>query len=300
MDVAITGSSGLIGTALVEGLQASGHRPISVVRRQADDANDEISWDPAAGYIDAASFDGVDAVVHLAGAGIGDKRWNDAYKQVLVDSRIHSTHLLSDALSTLNKRPKRFLSGSAIGFYGDRGDETLSEASTPGTGFLAELTKDWERATSPATDAAIPTAFLRTGIVMSRDGGVLKKMLLLFKLGLGGRIGSGRQYMSWITLVDEIAAIVHLLSSSITGPVNLTSPAPATNVEFTKALAKAVRRPAVLPVPGFGPKFLLGSEMAEALLLGGQRVVPNALESDGFQFGDPEIESALDTVIHPC
>jgi uncharacterized protein len=295
VDVAITGSSGLIGTALADALTRAGHRVVRVVRRPA--AGPTVSWDPRAGTIDAAGFEGLDAVVHLAGAGIGDHRWTDAYKKELVDSRIESTSLLARALAGLQRPPALLISASAVGWYGDRGDEVLDEASAPGSGFLAELCQHWEGAARPAVDAGIRVVHPRSGIVLSSRGGALKKQLPLFKLGLGGRMGSGRQWFSWISLPDEVAALVHLLAGDASGPVNLTAPNPVRNAEFTSALGAAVHRPTVLPIPSFGPKLLLGSELADVLLYEGQRVLPAALEASGFEFGLPTIDRALERLL---
>ncbi len=292
MDVVISGSSGLIGSALVGALRAAGHRPVRLVRRPAAGA-DEIAWDPAAGQIDAASLEGVGAVVHLAGAGIGDRRWTEAYKQQILESRTASTSLLATTVASLGRPPAVFLSGSAIGFYGASATETFTERSPHGSGFLAEVCVAWEAAAAPAVDAGIRTAFLRTGIVLSPAGGALRKQLPLFRLGLGGRFGSGRQWQSWISIDDEVAAIIHLLTSSVHGPVNLTAPNPVTNGEFTKTLGRVLRRPAVLPVPRFAPALLLGGELADNLLFTGQRVLPEVLLADGYAFRHAELEDCL-------
>ena len=297
MDVLITGSSGLIGSALVAALTAGGHRPIRLVRRAPKAGADEIGWQPADGEIDAASLEGLDAVVHLAGAGIGDKRWNDAYKQLLVSSRVGPTTLLATTLAGLDRPPEVFLSGSAIGFYGDRDDEVLTETSPPGSGFLSDLVERWEAAAAPAVEAGIRTAFLRTGLVLSGDGGVLGRLVPLFKFGLGGRLGSGAQYQSWISIDDEVGAIQHLLTADVAGPVNLTAPEPVTNRDFTAALGKALGRPTFLPIPRFGPKLLLGGEMAEELLFFSQRIAPKALEGSGYEFRHPTIDSAFAAVL---
>jgi uncharacterized protein (TIGR01777 family) len=297
MDIAITGSSGLIGSALVDALTEAGHRPIRVVRRAPKAGADEIRWQPADDEIDASSLEGVDGVVHLAGAGIGDKRWNDAYKRELVTSRTDPTTLLASTLASLTRPPSVLLSGSAIGFYGDRGDEVLTESSTAGSGFLTDLVKRWEASAAPASDAGIRTAFLRTGIVLSGAGGVLGRLLPLFKLGLGGRLGSGDQYQSWISIDDEVGAIIHLLTADVSGPVNLTAPQPVTNRDFTHALGNALGRPTFLPVPRFGPKLLLGGEMAEELLFYSQRIMPAALQDSGYQFADSDIDAAFNSVV---
>lgn len=297
MDIAISGASGLIGTALTASLKANGHRPIALVRRTASGA-DEISWDPAAGTIDAASLEGIDGVVHLAGAGIGDKRWTDDRKKLLLDSRVDGTKLLATTLAGLAKTPSVFVSGSAIGYYGSRGDEELTEASSRGTGFLADLVVAWEAAAQPAIDAGIRTAFARTGIVMTPKGGALKKQLPLFKLGLGGRFGSGKQWLGWISLDDEIKAIEFLLSSDLAGPVNLAAPNSVDNNDFTKTLGTILKRPTLLPVPMIGPKLLFGAEMVDEVLTSSNRVIPQALTEGGFQFQDPTLEAALRSMLN--
>jgi len=291
MRVAITGSSGLIGTALTNALQAAGHEPIAVVRRTP--ATGEIGWDPTAGTMDPADLSGVDAVVHLAGAGIGDRRWSDSYKELIRESRIRSTNLLSETIAAAADGPRILLSGSAIGVYGSRGDEVLDENSEAGTGFLAEVCVDWETSTALAAAAGVRVALLRTGIVLSPEGGALKKQLPIFKLGLGGRFGSGAQWQSWISIDDEVSAIMFLLEHEISGPVNLTAPEPVTNATFTKTLAGVLKRPAIVPIPSFGPKLLLGSELATNLLFDGPRVMPGVLEAAGYQFEHPTLETAL-------
>ena len=292
MKILITGASGLIGQALTTSLKAAGHTTVAAVRREPR-RNDEVQWNPKTGVMSASAFDGVDAVVHLAGAGIGDKRWTDAYKMEILESRTLGTALLANTMASLDKKPQVFLSGSAIGIYGVRDDTKLSETATIGTGFLADVCRDWEAAAAPAQAAGIRTVLLRTGIVLSSKGGALKKQLPLFKLGLGGRFGNGKQWQSWISITDEVNAIIHLLSSTLSGPVNLTAPTPVTNAEFTSTLASVVSRPALIPIPSFGPKLLLGGELANALLFTGQRVTPNALLADGFTFAHPTLETAL-------
>jgi len=292
MKILITGASGLIGRALSSTLKAQGHTIVSAVRREPR-RNDEVQWDPKSGTMAASAFDGVDAVVHLAGAGIGDKRWTNDYKMEILESRTNGTALLANTMAALATKPQVFISGSAIGIYGARADEELSETATIGNGFLADVCRDWEAAAEPATAAGIRTVFIRTGIVLSPEGGALKKQLPLFKLFLGGKFGNGKQWQSWISITDEVNAIVHLLTSSLSGPVNLTAPTPVTNSEFTSVLAKVVSRPAILPIPSFGPKLLLGGELADALLFTGQRVTPNALLADGFVFSHPTLDAAL-------
>jgi uncharacterized protein len=292
MKILITGASGLIGRALSSTLKANGHTIVSAVRREPR-RNDEVQWDPKSGTMAASAFDGVDAVVHLAGAGIGDKRWTNDYKMEILESRTNGTALLAKTMAGLANKPQVFISGSAIGIYGARADEELSESASIGSGFLADVCRDWEDAAAPASQAGIRTVLIRTGIVLSPDGGALKKQLPLFKLGLGGKFGNGKQWQSWISITDEVNAIVHLLTSSLSGPVNLTAPAPVTNSEFTRVLSKVVSRPAILPIPSFGPKLLLGGELADALLFTGQRVTPNALLADGFVFSHPTLDTAL-------
>ena len=292
MRIAITGSTGLIGSALVSHLRTAGHETISLVRR-APTSPAEVQWDPSRGILNAKDLEGVNAVVHLAGAGIGDKRWTESYKREILESRTKSTELLAQRLTEVEIKPSVFLSGSAIGIYCPRGDEELSENASHGSTFLADVCERWESATGPAQAAGIRTAHLRTGIVLSTQGGALKKQLPLFKLGLGGRFAKGDQWQSWISITDEIRAITHLLTSSLEGPVNLTAPEPVTNGEFTRVLASVVKRPAILPIPSFGPKLLLGGELADALLFTGQRVIPTALMRDGFVFTHSTLESAL-------
>jgi hypothetical protein len=295
MDVAISGSSGLIGTALVTALSDAGHRPVRLVRREP--SGDEIRWDPDGGSIDSASLEGVGGVVHLAGAGIGDHRWTDEYKLEILRSRTKSTVLLAGALADLGKPPSVLVSGSAIGFYGDRGDELLDEASAAGTGFLPEVCVAWEAATVAAEQAGIRVAHIRTGIVLSRQGGALKKQLPLFKAGAGGKLGSGRQWQSWISIEDEVGAILHLLAADVRGAANLTAPNPVRNAELAKTLAGVLGRPSFLPIPSFGPKLLLGSELADNLLFAGQRVSPTVLQTAGYEFRHPTLEVALRAVL---
>jgi uncharacterized protein (TIGR01777 family) len=295
MLIVISGASGLIGSALSQRLRAEGHDVRALVRR-APKAG-EIEWDPAAGRLDPDELIGVDAVVNLSGAGIGDKRWTPEYKATLLDSRLQCTTLLAETIAGLEAKPSVFLSGSAIGIYGARGDETLDESSAVGSDFLAELCVKWEAATAAAEAAGVRVAHLRTGIVLSTKGGALKKQLPLFKLGLGGKFGSGKQWQSWISIEDEVGAIVHLLTADVEGAVDLTAPTPVTNAAFTAALAKVLHRPALLPIPAFGPKLLLGGELAEALLFTGQKVLPTKLQRSGYQFLHPELGAALASLL---
>jgi uncharacterized protein (TIGR01777 family) len=296
MEIVVTGSSGLIGTALVAGLEADGHRVRRLVRRPAQ-GSDEVRWDPSAGQIDRDGLEGADGVVHLAGPGIGDKRWSEARKHDLREARVVGTTLLAESLADLDAKPPVLVSGSAIGYYGDRGDEKLTEKSKAGDDFLADLCRDWEGAAAPAAAAGIRVATIRTGIVLAPGGGALEKLLPLFKLGLGGRLGSGRQYWSWITIDDEVRAIRHLLEHDVSGPVNLTAPEPATNQEITSTLGEVLNRPTLFPVPRFGPKLILGGEATETFLYASQRVYPKVLEADGFTFTHPDVESALRAIL---
>ena len=296
MDVLVTGSHGLIGSALIPRLRADGHRVARLVRG-APEGGDDVRWDPRAGTIDAAGLEGIDAVVHLAGAGIGDKKWTDDRKHLILESRTEGTSLLANTLAGLARTPSVLLSGSAIGVYGNRGDEVLTEASAPGNGFTAEVCAAWEEATAPAEQAGIRVAHLRTGIVLSTHGGALGRMLPPFKVGIGGRMGSGKQYMSWIAIDDEVGAIRHLLTADVAGPVNLTAPNPATNAEFTAALGGALHRPTKLPTPMFPLKVVYGGELVQSLLLDGQRVLPAALEASGYEFALPDLDGALRAVL---
>ena len=295
MDVAITGSSGLIGTALAASLQRDGHTVRPVVR--SDGGPGTVRWDPAAGTIDAGALAGVDAVVHLAGAGIGDKRWTDARKEVVLRSRVDGTTLLSRTIAALDPKPAVLLSASGISVYGDGGDEVQTEAAPSGSGFLAEVVDAWEASTAAASEAGIRVAHLRSAVVLDQGGGALAKQLPLFRLGLGGRLGSGEQWFPWISLDDEVGAITHLLTSDVSGPVNLVAPEQVTNARFTEVLGSVLGRPAILPVPRFGPALLLGKELAEQLLYWSVRAVPEVLAADGYRFVHPTLEGALRAIL---
>jgi uncharacterized protein (TIGR01777 family) len=298
MDVAITGSHGFIASRLIPALKDEGHRVLRLVRT-ADTEPDSIHWDPEAGRIDAAGLEGIEAVVHLAGEGIGDRRWTDEQKRRILESRTKGTGLLATTLAELQRPPAVMVSASAVGYYGDRGDEVLTEESPPGTGFAADVCVRWEQAAEPAATAGIRVAHPRSGIVLGRTGGALKKMLLPFKLGLGGRLGSGRQWFSWIAIDDEVRVLLHLIESSeLTGPVNATAPNPVTNAEFTKTFGRVLGRPTVIPVPTIGLKLVFGSEAVDEGLLTSQRALPARLESDGFEFQTPELEGALRQVLN--
>jgi uncharacterized protein (TIGR01777 family) len=294
--IVVSGASGLIGSALVPRLRAGGHEVLRLVRREPQGL-DEVRWDPVRGRLDPDDLAGVEAAVNLAGAGIS-RRWTQSYKRTLRDSRVRSTALLAETLAALTPAPQVLLSGSAVGFYGDTGDRATDETGPRGEGFLAELAEAWEQAASPAGDAGIRVCRIRTGIVLSRRGGALRLQLPVFKAGLGGRLGNGRQYISWITLDDEVAAIAFLLGATdVAGPVNLVSPDPVTNRAFTAALGKAVHRPAVAAVPPFALRLALDGFADEGLLIG-QRTVPKALLDAGFTFRHPQLPEALTAVLH--
>ena len=292
MRVAVTGSSGMIGSALLAHLAASGHDPVPIIRGPRDQAAS--LWNPAEQWVREGALDGVDAVVHLAGAGIADRRWTDGRKRELTESRIGSTRLLVEHMRALPSPPRVLISASAVGYYGSRGDETLTEDSDVGEGFLAELCAAWEAESMRAQAFGVRAVQIRTaGSVLDRDGGTLAKMMLPFKLGLGGRLASGRQWFSWITLEDELRAIEHLLhAESISGPVNLTAPEPVTNADFTRAFARQLGRPAFLPVPAFALRLLFGQLADEAILASG-RIVPERLVASGFEYAHRDLDAGL-------
>lgn len=296
MRILMSGSTGLIGTRLREIAEANGHEVIALVRRPPK-RDSERFWNPGEGVLDPSVFEGIDTVVHLAGENIGEGRWTEAKKRRIRDSRVLGTKLLAEGIATCEVPPQTLVCASAIGFYGDRGDEALTEESSPGTGFLADVCQEWESAADPARDKGLRVVHVRLGMVLASEGGALPQMLLPFKLGVGGIVGSGRQYWSWITLPD--AARVFLLAvedDGLSGPLNAVAPHPATNYEFTKALGQVLKRPTVLPAPAFAVKLALG-ELAEALILGSTRVLPRTLESKGFSFLHRDIEPALRAVL---
>ena len=300
MRVAVTGSTGLIGRAVVDHLEADGHQAVRVVRPTGSleaAGAPVVRWDPSAGEIDVGALEGLDAAVHLAGEPIAARRWSAEQKQRIADSRVRGTALLAGALARLDAPPPVLVSASAIGYYGDRGDERLDEASSGGSGFLAEVCRDWEAAADPARDAGIRVAHPRTGVVLSHSGGALAEMLPFFRLGLGGRIGNGRQWMSWITLHDEVEALLWLLIADVEGPVNLTAPEPVTNRQLTAALGRALRRPTLLPTPKPALWARLGRELTEALLYSSARVQPAVLVDNGFAFAHPDIATGLAAVL---
>jgi uncharacterized protein (TIGR01777 family) len=288
--VAVTGSSGLIGSALVAQLRADGYEVKRIVRRAARN-NDEVTWNPTLGEIDLSGLADVDAIVHLAGVGVGDKRWSAAYKSDILNSRLLGTTTIANAAKTLGV--KKFLSASAIGYYGETGDRSVSEIDRGGQDFLSVVCREWEAAADLALD--IPTIKLRTGLVLDPTGGALGRMLPLFKFGLGGKLGNGKQWWSWITLHDQIRAMIFLLESKITGPVNLTSPNPVTNQEFTAALARALHRPAIFPAPAFALRSALGGFSTE--ILGSKKVMPKVLTEAGFEFDYPHVSNALTALV---
>ncbi|MBA3743795.1 TIGR01777 family oxidoreductase [Sporichthya sp.] len=289
MKIALAGASGLIGTALVGALRADGHEVLQLVRR-APKHDGEVQWDPNQ-PLDPALLIGVQAAVCLSGAGVGDKRWSEDYKRTLLDSRVKPTHTLATALAALDLKPSVFLAGSAIGYYGETGDAPIDETAGPGNDFLAKLTVDWEAAAAPAEAAGIRVAYLRTGLVVARQGGAWGRMFPIFKLGLGGKLGNGRQYWSFISISDHVRAMQFLLTADVSGPVNMTGPEPVTNAEVTKAMGKVLHRPTLLPAPKFGLKIVLGEFSTEPLR--SQRVLPNVLQKAGFAFEHPTIESAI-------
>jgi uncharacterized protein len=294
--IAITGATGLIGTALGAYLRSGGHTVKRVVRRNP--TGDDISWDPAAGTIEAEKLDGIDAVVHLAGHGIGDGKWTEEHKRKVLDSRVQGTTLLAETLAGLSRKPYVFISGSAVGFYGDRGAETLTEESSAGTGFLADVVERWEACTVAAENAGIRVVHLRTGIVMSTTGGALKQQLLPFKLGIGGKLGPGTQYLPWVSITDQVRAMEFVLNTpTLSGPVNVCAPNPVTNVQFTKALGKALHRPTLIPIPLAPLKILYGAEMVKEMLLSGNNVIPAKLTAAGFSFTHPTLDIALHAVL---
>ena len=296
MRVLISGSTGLIGTSLVEALKSSPHTPVRLVRAENRDDIESIFWNPAAGHFGKNALEDIDAVVHLAGEGIAERRWSDSQKTRILESRTTTTSLLANAIATAPRPPSVFLSGSAIGFYGDRGDEQLDENSSGGEGFLADVVRAWEQSATPAQPST-RLAYLRTGVVLAGNGGALKAQLPFFRLGIGGRVGNGRQWLSWISIDDMVHAIIWLLDSDASGPVNLTAPNPVTNAEFTKTLGHILRRPTILPTPKAAMWAKVGREMTQQLLYASQNVEPSVLLASGYQFRQPSLEQALRTVL---
>ena len=289
MRVAVTGASGLIGSALVPALRAAGHDVLCLVRREPDSA-DEAAWDPTAGTIDEGALAGVGAIVNLAGVDIG-QRWTHETRQRIRDSRVDGTRLLAETVSRLDPRPALLLA-SAVGYYGQRGDEELTEESAAGEGFLADVVREWEAAADPARAAGARVMHFRQGLVLAKDGGALKRMLLPFRLGVGGRIGSGSQWWSWVSLDDVVAAYLHALEQPLEGVYNLAAPGLVRNRDFVDALGHVLHRPTIFPLPGFAVKLAFG-EMGEEMLLGGQRALPERLTEAGFAFVHPDVRGAF-------
>ncbi len=299
LKVLISGSHGLVGRALIKSLVAKGHSISRLVRKSPSSDSSDIEWHPNRGTIHTDRISGFDAVVHLAGESIASGRWTDEKKKRIRESRVKGTELLSNALAQTQQPPRVFVSASATGFYGDRGDEILTEESSAGEGFLAEVCIQWEEATRPAAEKGIRVVNTRLGIVLDKDGGALAKMLPPFRMGIGGRIGSVKQWMSWIAVDDVVRAIEFVIEQqSISGPVNLVAPNPVTNATFTSTLGKALRRPTFLPVPVFGARLAFG-EMADALLLSSQRVYPQHLNESGFRFQYSNLQEALMNILKP-
>jgi uncharacterized protein (TIGR01777 family) len=290
--IVVSGSHGLIGSALASALVADGHRVVRLVRGSSAAGDDRVGWDPAAGAIDRAALDGVDAVVHLAGESVASGRWTSAKKARIRNSRVGGTRLLARALADLAHRPRVLVCASAVGYYGSRHEQILVEESAPGRGFLADVCREWEAAAEPAREAGIRVVHLRTGLVLTSAGGVLAKLLPIFRLGLGGRLGGGHQWMSWITLDDVVQAIAYALRrDTLRGPLNLVSPQPVTNREFTEILGQVLRRPTIVAVPAVVLRAVFGEAAGEAL--GSQRAHPARLLAEGFAFRHPELEPAL-------
>ncbi len=295
--IAVTGASGLVGNALVPALRANGFDVLRLVRRNAS-SSDEVRWDPDAGTIDADALRGICGAIHLAGDNIAEGRWTEAKKARIRNSRVRGTTLIADTLAKLAPKPRILISASAIGYYGNRGDEILDEHAAAGSGFLAEVCREWEDATRAAEEAGIRVVNARIGIVLASEGGALAKLKTPFALGVGGRIGDGRQYMSWIALEDLVSAFLFALQrNDLSGPVNFVSPDPVTNAYFTKTLARTLKRPAVIPLPKFAVRLGFGSELADEMLIGGARVVPAALHASEFMWGYTTLEEALESLL---
>jgi len=296
MKLLISGSHGLVGKALVKSLEAEGHEIFRLVRH-APASDSEIEWSPDRYSIALARLEGFDAAVHLAGEGIASGRWDEEKKRKIRESRVKGTKLLSDALANLARPPKTLISASAIGYYGNRGDELLTEASQPGDDFLAGVCVEWENATAHAAEKGIRVVNTRFGVILDSQGGALAKMLTPFRMGVGGKVGSGKQWMSWIALDDVIGAIEYVLASeTVKGPVNFVAPNPVRNAEFTKTLGRVLSRPTIFPIPAFGARLVFG-EMADALLLSSQRVEPAELKNVGYQFRHPRLKGELNSIL---
>jgi uncharacterized protein (TIGR01777 family) len=297
MKFLISGSHGLVGSALTRSLTEDGHEVVRLVRRESAAGAPEIEWHPNLGRIDPKRLEGFDAVIHLAGESIASGRWSAEKKRTIRESRVKGTTLLSETLAQLSHPPSVFISASAIGYYGNRGDELLTETSRPGNDFLASVCVEWEQATHPATQKGIRTVLARFGIILDTEGGALAKMLMPFRMGIGGRVGDGRQWMSWIALDDVVGALKwSARDNAVSGPVNFVAPRPVTNADFTRALGRVLSRPTIFPIPAFAARLAFG-EMADALLLASQKVEPTVLENRGFAFYWPGLEPALDHLL---
>jgi uncharacterized protein (TIGR01777 family) len=297
MKILVSGSTGLVGSALVPRLKAEGHEVLRLVRSAPTKGTGEVYWNPEKGTLDAEEIEGVEGVVHLAGESIAEGRWTEEKKQRIRESRVKGTTLISETLARLKTRPRVLVSASAVGFYGSRGDEHLNEQSASGDDFLAEVCRAWELSTQAAAQSGVRVVYLRFGVILSSEGGALAKMLTPYKMGVGGKLGSGEQYMSWITLDDAVGAILHALETdALRGPVNVVAPQASTNYEFTKTLGHVLSRPTIFPMPAFAARLMFG-EMADATLLASQRVEPARLQESGFVFKYPELEGALKHVL---
>jgi uncharacterized protein (TIGR01777 family) len=297
MKILISGSHGLVGSALASSFVEEGHEVVRLVRRESSAGAPEIEWHPNQGRIDPQRLEGFDVVIHLAGESIASGRWNEEKKRTIRESRTKGTLLLSETLAQLSQPPSVFISASAIGYYGNRGDELLTETSPPGNDFLSSVCVEWELATRPASEKGIRTVLARFGIILDRNGGALAKMLPPFRMGIGGRVGDGRQWMSWIALDDVVGALKFLSrDAAVSGPVNFVAPRPETNADFTRTLGRVLSRPTIFPMPAFAARLVFG-EMADALLLSSQKVEPTVLENRGFAFYWPRLEPALEHLL---
>jgi uncharacterized protein len=297
VQVVVTGSHGLIGSEVVAALEGRGHRPIRLVRSAPGRGEDGIYWNPATGAIDAPSLEGIDAAVHLAGKNVGRPWWTETHKAQVMDSRVRGTRLLSETLAGLNRPPAVLVSASAVGYYGDRGDEVVTESSPPGTGVLPDICREWEASIEPASRAGIRVAVTRMAIVLGGKGGAIAPLVLIFRLGLGGPIANGDQFWPWIAVDDVAGAIIYIIEGDASGPINFAAPHLVRNAEFVRTLAKVLRRPAIIPAPAFAIKLAVGPEMAEEMLLLSQRIEPRKLLATGYDFRYPELEGALRHVL---
>jgi uncharacterized protein len=297
LKILISGASGLVGKAATEALRSDGHAVAHFVRPGGNVSPGDVRWDPASGSMDAGAMEGAGAILHFAGAAIGDAHWGEARKKILRSSRVNSTRVLADAIAKLREKPRVLLAASAVGYYGDRGEQMLTESSANGSGFLAALARDWEAESLRGASLGVRSVLLRFGMILSARGGALPRMLTPFKLGLGGRLGSGRQWISWVALEDVIGVIRMVLADErFGGPVNVVAPNPVRNAEFTRVLARALRRPAIFPAPAFALRLALG-EMADELLLASQRVLPQKLLAAGYPFRFADLEPALKSTL---